>query len=326
VTVAVQYAILFFAHAIFLIFFDKQHDAVDALDSLNNDMNTGGLIVELSLYCGRDFDKLGALLAEMQTLLQVLLESFYRTLNLISCKRVVRIYHTTVYDAVCQYSVNGVMWVFASAAVMATFGLIMILFRSAYKPTRYIVAGQEKAVDDDYESDSEPESESYEGQRLTTAKTGWENDDKDDESSSEPESWSDEGTRLKSTTTAGRENEGGDDDDESGSELESWSDEGTRPKTTTTASREKKGGDDDESGSEPESWSDEDTRPKTTTTASREKECGDVYGIDSDSESWSDEGTRPKTAVREKEDDESSEFYSSDPGSESGSDEGGRLT
>ena len=120
----------------------------------------------LSLYCGRDFDKMGVLLAEMQSLLQVLLESLFRTLGLVSCERVVRIYTSVVYDAACQYSVNGVMWVFVSSLVMAIFGLIMILLRSAYKPTRYVTLVQEEEEEDGgfdgYQSEA-----SEEGRRLT---------------------------------------------------------------------------------------------------------------------------------------------------------------
>ena len=120
----------------------------------------------LSLYCGRDFDKMGVLLAEMQSLLQVLLESLFRTLGLVSCEHVVRIYTSVVYDAACQYSVNGVMWVFVSSLVMAIFGLIMILLRSAYKPTRYVTLVQEEEEEDGgfdgYQSEA-----SEEGRRLT---------------------------------------------------------------------------------------------------------------------------------------------------------------
>ena len=132
-------------------------------------------MLSLKVDCGPDLDKMGVLLAEMRSLVGVLLESVYQTLSLLSCDRVVRIYTSLLYDGACQYSVNGVMWVFASALVMALFGLIMILFRSAYKPTRYTIVSQKEPVEDKaqvadnneasdgYKSDSE----SDDGRRIT---------------------------------------------------------------------------------------------------------------------------------------------------------------
>lgn len=112
-------------------------DAQQVIQALNNRIIQEGLILELSLYCNRDFDRMGTLLAEMQTIIDVMLEAMYRTLDLVSCRRIVPIYHRAVYDAACLYSVEGVMWVFASALIMAFFGLVMILFRAAYKNTKY---------------------------------------------------------------------------------------------------------------------------------------------------------------------------------------------
>ena len=141
----------------------KQQDASASLDTLTTKMNADGLVLEISLYCGRDFDKFGVLLAEIHSLLQVVLESLYRTLNLLSCERVVTIYHSSIYDAACRYSVEGVMWVFASSLIMATFGLIMILFRSGYKPTRYMLVGGHD------ESSSRSESWKDEGKNTIRA-------------------------------------------------------------------------------------------------------------------------------------------------------------
>jgi len=127
-------------------FSSRQSDAKDSLDALNDQINAEDLVLELSLYCNRDFAKMGHLLAEMQTLMRVLLESVFRALDLVSCERVVPIYHKAVYDGACRYSVNGVMWVFAASLVMAISGLIMLLFRSAYKPVQYAGAADYKEV------------------------------------------------------------------------------------------------------------------------------------------------------------------------------------
>lgn len=125
--------------------------------------------------CGRDLDRMEVLLAEMRSLLEALLESVYQMLDLLSCERVVRIYTSLLYDGACQYSVNGVMWVFASSLVMAIFGLVMILFRSAYKPTRYAMVRQEEPLEEQAQEDEDSkasdghksDSESYDGRRIT---------------------------------------------------------------------------------------------------------------------------------------------------------------
>jgi len=110
-----------------------------ALQAVNTKITEQGLILELSLYCNRDFDRFGTLLAEMHSTVNVFLTAVYRILGLVSCQRIVPIYHGLVYDTTCRYTVSAVMWVFASALIMATFGVVMLLLRAGYKPTKYVM-------------------------------------------------------------------------------------------------------------------------------------------------------------------------------------------
>jgi hypothetical protein len=100
-------------------------------------IQSGDVLVTLSLYCNREYDNVDALIVEMTKILSVLLEAIQRTLDLVSCERIVPIYHRAVYDGACKYSVSALFWVFSAALIMGSFGLLMILFRSAYKPTLY---------------------------------------------------------------------------------------------------------------------------------------------------------------------------------------------
>ena len=108
-----------------------------ALSNLQERIQEEDVINDLTEHCGREYDALEVLLAEMKTIFEVIAEAIDRTMDLISCQRIVPIYHLVVYDGACQYSMSAVFWVFVSALIMGTFGLVMILFRAAYKPTIY---------------------------------------------------------------------------------------------------------------------------------------------------------------------------------------------
>jgi len=167
--------------------------------------------------------------------MRVLLESVARALDLVSCERVVPIYHKAVYDGACRYSVNGVMWVFAASLVMAISGLIMLLFRSAYKPVQVQYAGEadskevsakDEGIDIGYAFDEastlSPPKKSYQNTEVSDSDSGDDDDDDDDEgarlapprtftSTSDSDSdESDEGDRLASPETYSES----DDDDE----------------------------------------------------------------------------------------------------------------
>lgn len=118
------------------------------MSSLKERIQADGVISDLNATCGREYDELEELLIHMETIFDVLTEAIVQTLNLISCEQIVPIYHRVVYDGACQYSVSACVWVFASALVMGIFGLIMILCRSAYKPTVYKDSNGEVVKDD----------------------------------------------------------------------------------------------------------------------------------------------------------------------------------
>ena len=102
-----------------------------------DDIQGNGTLEELAVYCNREFDDLDALLTEMETVVDAFLDAVKRALGLVACDRIVPIYHLAIYDGACQYSVSAVFWVFSSALIMGTFGLLMILFRASYKLTVY---------------------------------------------------------------------------------------------------------------------------------------------------------------------------------------------
>ena len=73
----------------------------------------------------------------MNEILNVLLVALQRTIDLLSCDRIIPIYHRAIYDGTCQYSVSAMSWIFSAALLMGFFGIVMILCRAAYKPTEY---------------------------------------------------------------------------------------------------------------------------------------------------------------------------------------------
>lgn len=123
-------------------------ESQSTLKTLLDEIQSDGSLLELSLYCNREFDSVEALLTEMQTILDVLLEAITRIIDLLSCERIVPIYHRAVYDGACQYSVSAVFWVFCGTLIMGFFGLIMIMFRSSYKPTSYKESTSSKMGDE----------------------------------------------------------------------------------------------------------------------------------------------------------------------------------
>lgn len=109
------------------------------------------MLVQLSLACNREYTSVGTLLEEMNDIINVILLTLQRTIDLLSCERIVPIYHRAIYDGSCQYSVSAMFWIFSAALLMGFFGIIMILCRSAYKPTECEnrVAPMAKIYDDD---------------------------------------------------------------------------------------------------------------------------------------------------------------------------------
>ena len=95
-------------------------------------------IDSLSIHCNRDFSGLKSLVDSTETLVLLLLDAVGRTLDLLSCHRIVPLYTETFYNGVCYYAPEAVRWVYASALVMGIFGMLMITFRSAYRRTVYV--------------------------------------------------------------------------------------------------------------------------------------------------------------------------------------------
>ena len=96
-----------------------------------------GALEQLSLYCGRDYDSVHALVEQMTQVLTTLREALLRSLDLLSCQRLVPIYTGTVYEAGCQYSIKGLVWMLASSVIVAFSGMMMCTYGAAFKPIRY---------------------------------------------------------------------------------------------------------------------------------------------------------------------------------------------
>jgi hypothetical protein len=128
---------MFLTSNVVMFAYSLQSDSQVTLNELSGSIKNDDVLVQLSLYCNREYNNVDALLTEMNDIINVLLEAIERTVDLIACERIVPIYHRSIYDATCQYSVSAVFWIFSGALIMGFFGLLMILFRSAYKPTIY---------------------------------------------------------------------------------------------------------------------------------------------------------------------------------------------
>jgi hypothetical protein len=114
-----------------------QSDNDASLAQLRSAFQADGVLEELSLSCNRDFAPLEALVDKMTNVLEVLRASVDRALSLAECDRIVPIYTNTFYDGTCDYSVKAVFWVFSCTLIIGFFGMLMIMFRSALKPTIY---------------------------------------------------------------------------------------------------------------------------------------------------------------------------------------------
>uniref|UniRef100_A0A7S3DVY5 Protein tweety homolog n=1 Tax=Entomoneis paludosa TaxID=265537 RepID=A0A7S3DVY5_9STRA len=108
-------------------------DNRDALLDLRSDLQVSGQIDELAVYCNRDYDKLDVVLGSMENIIEVLMESLKRVLDLAQCGRIIPLYTSTMYDTGCSYSPKAVFWVFSGCLILAFFGMIMITLRSSMK-------------------------------------------------------------------------------------------------------------------------------------------------------------------------------------------------
>jgi hypothetical protein len=71
------------------------------------------------------------------------MDSAERSMDLMSCKNVVPLYTSTVYEGTCENSITGAAWIFGCFFVISFFGMLMIMFRGAYYPIYYYNGGKD---------------------------------------------------------------------------------------------------------------------------------------------------------------------------------------
>jgi len=106
-----------------------------ALNDFIDQLQSSGQIDGLAVYCNRDFYELDVLLGSMKSIVDVLIISLERVLDLAQCGRIIPLYTNVMYDAGCSYSPKAVFWVFWCTLILAFFGMIMITLRSSMKLT-----------------------------------------------------------------------------------------------------------------------------------------------------------------------------------------------
>eukprot|EP00934_Nitzschia_sp_Nitz4_P005282 Nitzschia sp. Nitz4//scaffold159_size51929//27481//29269//NITZ4_006879-RA/size51929-augustus-gene-0.77-mRNA-1//1//CDS//3329537574//5272//frame0 len=124
----------------------------------------------LSQECGVEYTPLLQLIIQLQTYTNILKSTSHRTLDLLSCSKIVPLYTNVIYDETCTSTITSSAWVFGCAFVISFFGMLMIMFRGAYYPF-YTWDGKEEystASDDGVdveEEDSVEPGEKYLSQR-----------------------------------------------------------------------------------------------------------------------------------------------------------------
>jgi hypothetical protein len=123
-----------------LVFISKYlNDLDEAIYSTNDaatQLRTNQVILEL--LCGREFDDVLVLLADMSNNLKLLQGQAKTSLDLVTCEKVNTLYVNTFHEAGCTYSVDALGWIFFTSLIISIFGLIIIMLRSAYYPVEYI--------------------------------------------------------------------------------------------------------------------------------------------------------------------------------------------
>mmetsp|Transcript_19053 Transcript_19053/g.39261 ORF Transcript_19053/g.39261 Transcript_19053/m.39261 type:complete len:742 (-) Transcript_19053:417-2642(-) len=107
---------------------------------------------QLSQECGHEYGPIVELLLQLQDLITILARSSIRALNLMSCRNIVPLYTTSVYEATCTMSPVGTTWVFSCTVVIAFFGMLSIMFRGAYYPIDYYYYDEKDLYPTDEES------------------------------------------------------------------------------------------------------------------------------------------------------------------------------
>lgn len=159
--------------------FPPQDMAKDTVANLSESLESVS-VERLNLICGQDFGPFESLLDTMAGNLQILSDNARDALSLLSCERIVPLYVNSVYGATCTYSINGVTWTWSAFLVVATMGMIMIMFRSAYLPNsnKFVDHDVSSLEEDDYEDD--PVQKSYLPQ-MTYPSSGEASPDEEDD-------------------------------------------------------------------------------------------------------------------------------------------------
>lgn len=159
----------------FLVKYEDQIDAVRAdiltfAEALEDAANTA-----LSDACDEEVSALNGLSKLLTVNLQKLITIAVDGLSLMQCSSLVTLYTNPVYNGTCAYSITGVTWAWASFAVVACMGLIMIMLRASWQlDVHREINGIEikapgkrrkrkKRNNDDGDDDDEDDSEAYGG-------------------------------------------------------------------------------------------------------------------------------------------------------------------
>ena len=113
------------------------------LDTAMDSINTAIITVEgnrdtLIAQCGRDFTDFSKLMTDMINQLKLLKQQADRSIDLVKCENINKLYVNTFHKAGCSYSVDAMAWIFTSSLVISVCGLIMIMLRSSYYPVEYL--------------------------------------------------------------------------------------------------------------------------------------------------------------------------------------------
>ena len=122
------------------------NDLDEAIFSVNDaatQLKTNQAILELM--CGREFDDVLVLLADMSNNLKLLQVQANISLDLVTCEKVNKLYVNTFHEAGCTYSVDALGWIFFTSLIISIVGLIIIMLRSAYYPVEYITHETKKS-------------------------------------------------------------------------------------------------------------------------------------------------------------------------------------
>jgi hypothetical protein len=127
------------------------------LGYLNEKFASTDAIEELGVVCGRDFAPVQATVEAVLDMAYKLVKAAVDIIELVDCESINPIYTHLFYQGTCDYSVKAMTWVLAASVVLSVTGLTMIMLRSSYKRTVYVVeqssvepskAG-ERAIDDE---------------------------------------------------------------------------------------------------------------------------------------------------------------------------------